>query len=111
MGFFKRLFKSEKKVLASTTINQTPLNEIGKNEKVRKTLINYLISKHGEKLAQKIINNSNYGIDNKLLSGSQLISIYTKDNQFYGAFIINDNKIEELETVDPSSKEGKSLYK
>lgn len=109
MNFFKRLFKSETKTLAKTTVKLVPLNQVGQNEKIRKTLIKYLVKKHGKTEAQKIINNSNYGVA-ELIPGSPMMSIHTKDDQCFGSFYIVDDKIEESEIIDPKSKEGKTLY-
>ena len=109
MNFFKRLFKSEIKTLASTTIKLAPLNQAVKDEKIRNMLINYLIEKYDKLEAQKIIDNSKFGVV-EFIPGSPIISIHTKDDRCVGAFYVVDNKIEERGTIDPDSKEGKFLY-
>jgi len=109
MNFLKHLFKSEIKTLASTTVKLAPLNQAIKDEKIRNMLIDYLTEKYGKLESQKIINSSKFGVA-EFIPGSPMISIHTQDDKCFGIFHVADNKIEESETIDPESKEGKILY-
>lgn len=109
MNFFKRLFKSETKILDSATFKLVPLNQVGSDEKIRNMLIEYLITQHGKEEVKKIIDNSNYGIC-ELIPGDILVSLHTKNDECLGVFSINGDRLEKREIIDKKSKEGKFLH-
>lgn len=109
MNLFRRLFKSELKTLASTAVQLIPLNQIGGNEKVRKILIDHLIKKYGNIEAKKIISDSSYGVS-ELKPGSKTLSIiHMRGDQFLGSYSITNDKMEESEVINPSSREGRVI--
>lgn len=81
------------------------------DEQIRKMLIEYLINKHGDKEAKKIMQNSDYTFTDELIPNNPVIMLRTKDEKFFRSFLINNGKLEEMERVDENSEEGKILYK
>lgn len=109
MNIFKRLFKSETKILKSATFKLVPLNQVGSDEKIRNMLVEYLIAQHGKEEAKRIIDNSNYGIC-ELIPGDMLVSLHAKNDECFDSFSINGDRLEKREIIDKESKEGKFLH-
>jgi energy-coupling factor transporter transmembrane protein EcfT len=107
VDFFTK--KRRVKTLSKETIKLFPLNKEGRSEELRKALISNIIVGHGQERAQEIINSGRYGVSN-LIPQSPIISVYSKNNENLGVFLMRDGKLESMDTVNRSLEAGNTLY-
>jgi len=100
MNFFRRLFKTEEKVLASQRVKIESLDQKGCHEHVRLKVVDFYIQKYGKNGAHDLIKRSNFSVFSFVPGGEHVALFYKEDGRCYNSFVIEDGELVEMGIID-----------